>query len=61
MRFLSVALALLQIVVEGTRRRLLMVGLAGQAALSWSRSLRDCASSARADAPRPKARSTMRA
>ena len=59
--FVKSALALLQIVVQRARRRLLMVGLAGQAALSWSRSLRNCAASARADAPRPKARSTMRA
>jgi hypothetical protein len=53
--------ALLQSVVAGARRRPLMVGVAGQAASSWSRSLRNCAASARADAPRPKARSTMRA
>ena len=52
---------LVQSLVEGVRRRLLMVGLAGQGASNWSRSSRNCAASARAEAPRPKARSTMQA
>ena len=55
------ALALLQSSARAARRRRRMVRWTFQAASSSSRALRNWTASARAEAPRPKARSTMRA